>query len=364
MAKDSFPTGFIKKLDDIKFETMDIPEEKKSEIRDFVETTSDVPENAVQLPEVQSEKAQQNIQRIEKLFPSRNDVDIPLDELSPAPTDWNFFPLPDEETFKLIVKSIYHQGQLSPAIVWKQPGCGTYTILGGHTRFTAIKLLHELYPDEARFNTMRCHTYEGNQIDEAAAKFIIITNNMTQRAAEAPSLQIKSIVSAMELQKQIKKDCWREEVIGNSRDVVAKTLGIGINTAKRYYKLRKLIPGFISLLDIGSLSQATALKLADLPEDLQMYILKNEYLSINDSRLPKILAAKSVQEIEDIVHSDIRSSINGISLTYSIPKTFKKFSVAVDREDEAEVKAVILEAIRNHEFKNDMTKTVLEDILK
>lgn len=303
------------------------------------------------------------IERTQNFFPTQLSIDIPLEELVEAPSDWNFFNMPDEETFKLMIKSIYHQGQLSPALVWKQTDSYNYMILGGHVRFAAIKVLHELYPEDERFTKMKCHVYDGEQIDVNAAKFIIIMNNMTQRAQEAPSVQIKSIIRAMDLQKSIKKETWGE-VPGRSSEVVAQTLGISVAKAKRFYKLRNLIPAFIDMLDLGTLVQGTALKLADMEESLQEHILRNEYLTISDGRLARILAAHSVQEIEDIVHSDFRSSMNGISLTYAIPKTFKKFSVAVDREDEAEVKAVILEAIRNHEFKNAMTKTVLEDILK
>lgn len=136
--------------------------------------------------------------------PARKNVKIALDKLVPAKEEWNFFPEPDQETAILIAKSIYQQGQLAPAIVWEQEN-GTYMILGGHTRAAIIGQLHEIFPEDDRFNTMLCHVYEFDQLIESEARQIILLNNLTQRAQEKPSLLTRSIISMIELEKNIRK---------------------------------------------------------------------------------------------------------------------------------------------------------------
>ena len=47
--------------------------------------------------------------------------EVPLDKLSPAPADWNFYaPLPDDKLLELI-ESIRANDLLHPIVVWKQP---------------------------------------------------------------------------------------------------------------------------------------------------------------------------------------------------------------------------------------------------
>lgn len=305
--------------------------------------------------------AQEATKKIERLFPSRHDISIPLEELTPAPDDWNFFQLPDIETLKLIAESIYYQGQLAPALVWKQPN-GQYMILGGHTRYAVLKVLKNKFPEEKRFNTMSCHVYEYEQLDENSAKYIIITNNMTQRAQEAPSIQVKCIVKAMELQKRIKKETWGE-VKGRSAEIVASSLGISQSKANKYYKLRKLIPGFLYILDEGNLPIRLALSLAEMPELLQKYILEKEYYSISDSRLKHLLKSKTIEDIDAAVKSDEKYIFNGQALTYEVPKDFKKINLAVDKEDEDMFKNALLNLIGSLEFKNDTSKRLLLDVL-
>ena len=55
----------------------------------------------------QTDNSSKAEKQIEKFFPTDFDIEIPLEQLDTAPDEWNFFKLPDEETFKLIIKSIY-----------------------------------------------------------------------------------------------------------------------------------------------------------------------------------------------------------------------------------------------------------------
>ena len=68
--------------------------------------------------------------------------ELPLDKLSPAPTEWNFYaPLPDDKLLELI-ESIQTNELLHPIVVWKQPD-GALMILSGHNRVRAYTALLE-----------------------------------------------------------------------------------------------------------------------------------------------------------------------------------------------------------------------------
>ena len=68
--------------------------------------------------------------------------EVPLDKLSPAPADWNFYaPLPDDKLLELI-ESIRANDLLHPIVVWKQPD-GALMILSGHNRVRAYTALLE-----------------------------------------------------------------------------------------------------------------------------------------------------------------------------------------------------------------------------
>lgn len=351
----SIKTSFQRKVE------YGVMEEQKEEFKNYIEAnpiSQNIDENTSNF------KQSESVSKIESLFPSQHDIDINLEDLEPAPDSWNFFQLPDEETFKLIMKSIYYQGQLAPALVWKRDIVDRYMILGGHTRYTALKVLSEMYPEEERFKKMRCHVYDDKQLDEASAQFIIITNNMTQRAQEAPSIQVKSIVKAMELQKRIKKETWGD-IKGRSADIVSSMLNVSFAKVNRLYKLRLLIPAFLNLLDIGTISQKTAVKYADLSKEIQEYIIKENLIGkISDNKLDRLRNVSIVEDALEILTSPDYYKFGGKTLSYEVPKTFDKFNLAVDHEDLDTVKEVFLNALNNIEFKNEKSKQLLIDLLK
>lgn len=325
----------------------------KQEIKDFINSDNQISENQ-----------QDNSKQIEKLFPSSHDIDIDLLELDRAPAEWNFFEIPDVETLKLIAKSIYYQGQLAPALVWKQPN-GRYMILGGHTRFLVLNFLMESYPDESeRFSKMRCHVYDYEQLNEATARFIIITNNMTQRAKESTQSQVQSIVQAIELQKEIKKDVWGE-LKGRSIDVVAKAFGFSVSKVGRIYQLRKLVPGMMKLLEDRIITEADARKFSAMTEDVQQYLLDNNtYQKLSILKMRNLLKAVTKEEAEDIVTAPEEYVYDGVQLKYEVPKNFSKLSLPMDKEDINAVKSALLKVLDGIEFKNEKSKEIMTALLK
>ena len=242
-----------------------ITNEEQTEIVEAISSDNKIQESSIHNIE------QHEVKSIGILAPQKT-IDIPLEQLEEAPKEWNYFPLPNLEILKDIAKSIYTQGQLSPALVWETDD-NKYMILGGHTRFKIISFLREAYPEESdRFSTMKCHVYGKDQIGESEAQYLIITNNMTQRARESTSIMVKSIVKALELQKSINHRVWGEKK-ERSSELVAKNFGIAARSVDRLYRLRTLIPELMDLLDRGDMVQNAAIRVASMTEDTQkMYL--------------------------------------------------------------------------------------------
>lgn len=306
-----------------------------------------------------------NIQKyITDLQPAKMNVRISLDKLVPAKDEWNFFPAPDTETAILIAKSIYHQGQLAPAIVWQQEN-GNYMILGGHTRAAIISKLREMFPAEDRFNTMLCHVYSFEQLSEAEARQIILMNNLTQRAQEQPSLLTRSIISMIELEKSIRSRKW-----GTHNNRIAEEVGKKFNISRgkinRIYALRALLPEFMSMYDNGEISEKQAYNLAGMSEEVQHYLLENNQYN-QDFSSAQVKALKSSSDCDgilDILTMPRTYSFSGskVVLNRELPADCQKFSFAVAGGDAEKFKDIIRKAIMNSDMSQE-SKSIIEEIL-
>lgn len=306
-----------------------------------------------------------NVQKyINDLQPAEMNVRISLDKLVPAKDEWNFFPAPDTETAILIAKSIYHQGQLAPAIVWQQED-GNYMILGGHTRAAIISKLREIFPSDDRFHTMLCHVYSFEQLSEAEARQIILMNNMTQRAQEQPSLLTRSIISMIELEKSIRSRKW-----GTHNNRIAEEVGKKFNISRgkinRIYALRALLPEFMSMYDNGEISEKQAYNLAGMSEEVQRYLLDNDqYNQSFSSAQIKALKSSSGDNILDILTMPKTYSFSGskVTLNRELPADCQKFSFAVAGDDAEKFKNIVRNAILNSNDISQESKSIIEEIL-
>ena len=307
-----------------------------------------------------------NVQEyINTLEPAQKNVQIALENLVPAKDEWNFFPAPDQETAILIAKSIYQQGQLAPAIVWQQED-GNYMILGGHTRASIITKLHEIFPEEARFNTMLCHVYAFDQLSEAEARQLILLNNMTQRAQEQPSLLTKSIISMIELEKSIRSRKW-----GKYNERIAEEVGKKFNISRgkinRIYALRFLLPEFMALYDNGEISESQAYNLAGMAEDVQRYLLDNNQYnqSFSPAQIKALKGSNDCNGILDILTMPRTYSFSGtkVVLNRELPANCKKFSFAVADEDAEKFTDIIRNAVINSTEISEESKSIIQEIL-
>lgn len=296
--------------------------------------------------------------------PARKNVKITLDKLVPAKDDWNFFPEPDQETAILIAKSIYQQGQLAPAIVWEQEN-GTYMILGGHTRAAIISQLHEIFPEDARFNAMLCHVYEFGQLNEAEARQVILLNNLTQRAQEKPSLLTKSIISMIELEKSIRK-----KKVGVTTERIAEIVGKKFNISRgkinRIYALRSLLPEFMSMFDNGDISEKQAYDLSGMSTDVQKYLYDtNQYnQKFTSIQVKALKECNNCDGISDILTMPREYSFSGgkVVIKRELPADCKKFSFAVAGSDAENFKEIVRNAVANSNI-SDESKIIIDEIL-
>lgn len=222
----------------------------------------------------------QNIdERIQTLFPSQYEKQIPLGQLTPAPDKWNFFPEPDRETMRRLMQSILDYGLLHPAIVWQQED-GTYMILGGHTRYRALKNLLKLFPERAEsLQTMRCNVYAHEKLDENAARQIIIMDNTTQRQQESKAIMITSVIRMGQLMKERRagRNAHWYEKRKRINDMIGESLGVSTRTVTGIMRFRMLLPEFLPFLDKRTaqgayIKQGQAQALTKLPQELQQAI--------------------------------------------------------------------------------------------
>lgn len=114
--------------------------------------------------------------------------EVPLDKLSPAPADWNFYaPLPDDKLLELI-ESIRANDLLHPIVVWKQPD-GALMILSGHNRVRAYTALLEK-TGEDKYRRIPATVLTDITADEAHE--IVVDSNYVQRVL-TPSEKARSI---------------------------------------------------------------------------------------------------------------------------------------------------------------------------
>ena len=114
--------------------------------------------------------------------------ELPLDKLSPAPTEWNFYaPLPDDKLLELI-ESIQTNELLHPIVVWKQPD-GALMILSGHNRVRAYTALLEKTGEE---KYLRIPATVLTDITADEAHEIVVDSNYVQRVL-TPSEKARSI---------------------------------------------------------------------------------------------------------------------------------------------------------------------------
>lgn len=194
--------------------------------------------------------------------------ELPVDKLSPAPADWNFYaPLPDDKFIELI-DSIQKNTLLHPIVVWKQPD-GSLTILSGHNRVRAYTALLE-QTGEDKYRRIPATVLTEISADEAHE--IVVDSNYVQRVL-TPSEKARSISQKYALAGRKKRSKAGER---KSRyEQIGEAYHLSGRQVAKYVKLGKLENNLLALLDSGKLPLSTALRLADMSPESQNYLAEH-----------------------------------------------------------------------------------------
>lgn len=330
-------------------------------------------ENVKKPAEEQVKASAERQKKIESLYPIFTREQIAINSLVPANEEWNFFPSQENGVLEELMENIAVYGQLSPAIVWEQKN-GTYMILGGHTRYQAIKRLHEIFAESGdeeqakRFETMDCNVYSHDELDEIEARKIIIFDNVIRRE-NSTAVKARSVITMAQLEKDTRSsrrpDTRRARILDN----VASALGESVNAIKKIYQLRELIPEFWPLVDAKDreerITNQVARSFAILPADLQKYIFDNQLYKnkITSQILAGLKKAQSTSDIDELFTApEIFTVTTKTEITEQLPSNYKPLVVFGSKEELGKLKEIIEWNVCASSEISDQTKNILRKV--
>lgn len=316
-----------------------------------------------------SEEETERRQKIEGLYPSFRQKAIPLDDLFPAPSEWNYFkksPVLVEE----LMKNIAVYGQQSPAIVWEQKD-GRYMILGGHTRYQALCSLRDLFrnngdeTEASRYESMYCNIYAYDTLDDIEARKIIIYDN-TIRRENTTAVKVQSIINMNRLMKDTRPAHRPDTKRVRIAKQISEIFGDSEGTIKGLYQLRNLIPEFWPLLDSkdpeNKITQQFARAVSVLSPNLQRFLYESGLYQQrwSSKKLRALTRAQTEEEIENLFTEPdpyvIRSQI---TTDIPIPDTYKALTIPCSDTEIAIAKELIRNALTNSDQISEQTKDLL-----
>jgi ParB family chromosome partitioning protein len=199
---------------------------------------------------------------------------LPLSKV--FPNDKNFYRVTDEEV-TLLMEDIENQG-LKHNLVVKANNDGTYTIISGHKRYTAVKRLHE---EKGYADTLPCLVEQFNSEDEEMQALIML--NVTNRKLTDSEImrgyeELKGIFDRQKSDKQVK---------GRIRELVAEALQVSNSQVRRIENINNnAIEEVKTLVNENKISINTADKIAVLDVEKQKEIVTNPDISALDEIKP------------------------------------------------------------------------------
>lgn len=318
----------------------------------------------------QTKASKERQEKIESLYPVFTREQVLLKDLVPADEGWNFFPAQNNGVLEELMKNIVVYGQLNPAIVWKQPN-GTYTILGGHTRFQAIQKLHEIFTEAGdeeqakRFESMDCNVYAFDELDEVEARKIIIFDNVIRRE-NSTAVKARSVITMAQLEKDTRSSRRPDTRRTRALDNVAAALGEPIGTIKDLYRLRNLISEFWPLVDASDrdnrITNQLARAIAVLEPELQKYIYKNELYKnkLTSQQLAKLKKAESTADLDELFTApEVFTVTAKAELTEQLPSNYKPVLMFCSEDELEKVRGIIEWHVCEDSGISEQTKDIL-----
>ncbi len=178
-----------------------------------------------------------------------------LDIDSLVPSKNNFYGIREIEELAASIK----ENGLMHNLVVRDIGNGTYEIISGERRYTALKKLG--------YEKVPCQIREINDLD---AELMLIHANLEQREL-TPTEKMEGIKRLENIYKQKRKN--GEKLEGKTRDLIGKDLGLSGVQVGRYKKVDKdLIPELKEKLDKEDITLTQANTLSSLTKEEQKAI--------------------------------------------------------------------------------------------
>ena len=247
--------------------------------------------------------------------------EVPLDKLSPAPADWNFYaPLPDDKLLELI-ESIRANDLLHPIVVWKQPD-GALMILSGHNRVRAYTALLEK-TGEDKYRRIPATVLTDITTDEAHE--IVVDSNYVQRVL-TPSEKARSISQKYALAGRKKRS--RNGVRKSKYEQIGEEYNLSARQIARYVRLGSLDGSLLTLLDGGKLPLTTALRLVDFPAESQKYLAAHHADELAGPKMARLTAAMTPEQMDAALQAEPQTVRVSVTVPAALEEDFRRMAAA------------------------------------
>lgn len=250
---------------------------------------------------------------------TRRVEEVPLDKLSPAPAEWNFYaPLPDDKLLELI-ESIQANDLLHPIVVWKQPD-GALMILSGHNRVRAYTALLEK-TGEDKYRRIPATVLTDITADEAHE--IVVDSNYVQRVL-TPSEKARSISQKYVLAGRKKRS--KNGARKSRYEQIGEEYNLSSSQIARYVRLGNLDESLLKLLDGGKLPLTTALRLVDFPAENQKYLATHHTDELAGSKMSKLNAAMTPAEMDAALQTEPQTVRVSVTVPTALEDDFRRMA--------------------------------------
>ena len=244
---------------------------------------------------------------------------MPLDKLSPAPADWNFYaPLPDDKLLELI-ESIRANDLLHPIVVWKQPD-GALMILSGHNRVRAYTALLEK-TGEDKYRRIPATVLTDITADEAHE--IVVDSNYVQRVL-TPSEKARSISQKYALAGRKKRS--RNGVRKSKYEQIGEEYNLSARQIARYVRLGSLDGSLLKLLDGGKLPLTTALRLVDFSAENQKYLAAHHADELACPKMARLTAAMTPEQMDAALQAEPQTVRVSVTVPAALEEDFRRMA--------------------------------------
>lgn len=245
--------------------------------------------------------------------------EVPLDKLSPAPVDWNFYaPLPDDKLLELI-ESIRANNLLHPIVVWKQPD-GALMILSGHNRVRAYTALLEK-TGEDKYRRIPATVLTDITADEAHE--IVVDSNYVQRVL-TPSEKARSISQKYALAGRKKRS--RNGVRKSKYEQIGEEYNLSARQIARYVRLGSLDGSLLKLLDGGKLPLTTALRLVDFSAENQKYLAARHADELAGPKMARLTTAMTPEQMDAALQAEPQTVRVSVTVPAALEEDFRRMA--------------------------------------